>query len=180
MSQLRTPNGESTINESEIQSNKMAPASLSLFITSHSYLFEIVWNTHRNFKLLLTLRERTSLYLRGPHPTRNVAKFHLLHPSPGSYTGLMCLKLPRCRARSQPAHDSCGCWGKTTTLIPQAKQLQRRQQSISQRGSGTQVLHEKVHPSVLISELHLDRITNSSQPNFSAKFFKLFYATWHL
>ena len=93
-----------------------------------------------------------------PHLTRNAAKVHRLHPSPGSSTGLMCLKLPRCRARSQPAHDSCGCWRETTTttttttttLIPQLKQLQHRQQSISHRGSWTQVLHEKVHPSVLI------------------------------
>ena len=84
-----------------------------------------------------------------PHLTRNVAKFHLLHPSPGSSTGPMCLKLPRCRARSQPVRDSCGCWGKTTTLIPQLKQLQHRQQSISQRGLWTQVLHETIHPSVL-------------------------------
>ena len=83
---------------------------LSLSIISRSYRFEIDWNPHRNFKLLLTLCECTSLYLRGPHLTRNVAKFPELHPSPGSSTGLMCLKLPRCRARSQPAHDSCGCW----------------------------------------------------------------------
>ena len=86
-------------SESEIGSNEIFSSRLT-----HS-------NTHRNFELLLTLRACTSLYLtRPPHLTRNVAKFHLLHPSPGSSTGPMCLKLPRCRARSQPAHDSCGSW----------------------------------------------------------------------
>ena len=115
------------------------------------------------------------LFVNGPHSiwlapnlTRNVAKFHLLHPSPGSSTGLMCLKLPRCRARSQPAHDRCGCWEirelgcKKKTLIPQPSPPNSYSTGYRRGAHG---LAWKVHPLVLISEPHVDRVTNSSQPN---------------
>ena len=95
-------------NENEIGSNKMAPVSFH-----HFSLIPFLTKFETHFKTLsscwLFVNVPHSIWL-APHLTRNVAKFHLLHPSPGSSTGLMCLKLRRCRARSQPAHDSCGCW----------------------------------------------------------------------
>ena len=116
--------GEKTMKVKSDQTRSPLP----LFITSHSLQHTSKLQTPADsWWMYLTLSDSP------PHLTRNVAKFHLLHPSPGSSTGPMCLKLPRCRARSQPVRGSCGCWGKTTTLIPQLKQLQHRQQPISQR-----------------------------------------------
>ena len=117
-------------NESEIQSNKTAPASFH-HLSLIPFWNTVVWKhigTLNSCWLLVNVPH--SIWL-APQPHKNVAKFHLLHPSPGSSTGPMCLKLHRCRARSQPVRDSCGCWVismnsvvKKPTLIPQPKQLQ--------------------------------------------------------